>query len=577
MRAKVHDQVVAKDRGLRSGRSAALALAVALAALAGWPLHAAADVVIWDGGGTDTNWGTSANWSTDTVPATTDTAQFDSNTTATLEADHTIQGISLGANTLTLDGGNTLYLNTSGSENITGTGTLSISNGTTLDVRGRYHAGNESFVIEIAGSGVGGAGAIVNTSTSLVNANGFSNLRLTADATIGGTGRLDFGSGGFIDSQGYTLTKTGTNDVWLGSSAANTNLPFVDVVGGTFGLQGDNVLGSSSTVTVYSGGNLATWSNRQSNNNVVLDGGRLRSNNYNFGNLNATAVWNPGSAGVLAVLSDSSLYTYQANMTLNVPLSGSGNLTRSASSGTPSATYNAFGTENLTLNVSNGAWTGALTNNGGKVTIGHAEALGTSAVTHAFNAGSTLDLNGFDISTQPYTIQLAGTGIPIPVGDLASPTGYDPPGALVNSSYTAAAIGRVTLTADTTIGDGDIVFNGIVDGAFALTKMGSGTLTFNAANSWGGATNVEVGTVVVGTNNALPTTTTVTLGLDAQSATLQLDGNSQTLAGAGRLGHGHRQSGGQRLVDGRRPDAERRLDHDQHVRRYAGRLHLRRQ
>jgi autotransporter-associated beta strand protein len=508
--------------------------------------HVTADTVTWVGGATG-DWGTGSNWSTGSVPAAADTAQFTSPTTVTLAADQTIEGIDFGSNALTLDGSYTLKLNGAGSNNIihTSDGELQIAPGAALDVNGRTHPNVEAYVIEIAGSGPAGDGAILNTGGSLVNTSGFSRLRLAADATIGAWGRLDFGGGGWIDSQGYTLTKTGPADVWLGSPAYNsanpsgtTNLPVVDIEQGTFGLQGSNVLGSSSLVTVEAGGTLATWGSQANNNNVILDGGILRSSHYKFGNFNTTTTWNAGTAGIVDVQADSRLYTREANMVLNVPLSGSGNLERIASTGTPSSSHNAQGTENLTLNGDNAAWTGALTNKAGKVTIGHVNALGTSAVTHTFESGSTLDLAGFDLSGQPYTIELAGEGIPIPVGDPAAPTGYAPPGALINSGATTAAIGPATLTGDTTIGAGDIDFNGVVGGAHGITKFAGGTLALNAANTWGGATNLHEGTIVLGIDNGLPSGTTLTLGNDTTSGTLKLAGNSQTLAGLLTAGTG---------------------------------------
>jgi hypothetical protein len=81
-------------------------------------------------------------------------------------------------------------------------------------------------------------------------------------------------------------------------------------------------------------------------NNMILNGGQLRSVHSNFAADNSTATWNAGSAGILDIQADSTLLTSQANMCLNVPLSGSGNLTRTAST----RSTDAQGTENLMLN-----------------------------------------------------------------------------------------------------------------------------------------------------------------------------------------------------------------------------------
>jgi autotransporter-associated beta strand protein len=62
----------------------------------------------------------------------------------------------------------------------------------------------------------------------------------------------------------------------------------------------------------------------------------------------------------------------------------------------------------------------------------------------------------------------------------------------------------------------------------------TGTLTLNAANQYGGSTFLSAGTTVLGVANALPTTTSVTMGaLTGTNAILDLNGNSQTLTSIG--------------------------------------------
>lgn len=89
----------------------------------------------------------------------------------------------------------------------TGNGTV-VEDGATLDVYSAYKVGsNEDIVIK--GSGVGGLGALVNTGPTAYYNNGYRNLTLAGDATIGGSQRFDMSGNGAYYGNGYTLTKTG--------------------------------------------------------------------------------------------------------------------------------------------------------------------------------------------------------------------------------------------------------------------------------------------------------------------------------------------------------------------------------
>ena len=74
-------------------------------------------------------------------------------------------------------------------------GAVNISNGGSLDLSGITTANSANTFgakqFNIAGSGVGGTGEITN-SGALAQQNALQNVALTADATIGGTGRWDF-------------------------------------------------------------------------------------------------------------------------------------------------------------------------------------------------------------------------------------------------------------------------------------------------------------------------------------------------------------------------------------------------
>ncbi len=95
---------------------------------------------------------------------------------------------------------------------------VTIASGATLDTNGVLTT-NSGYALSIAGSGVGGLGAVVNN--SLVNNTfGFGSATLTANATVGGTGRFDLvrptvAPNGLLNLAGFTLDKIGPNQVGI--------------------------------------------------------------------------------------------------------------------------------------------------------------------------------------------------------------------------------------------------------------------------------------------------------------------------------------------------------------------------
>ena len=122
-------------------------------------------------------------------------------------------------------------------------GDAAVVSGATLDLSGITGGGSPGVGIKnynIAGTGVGGIGAVVNYSTN-VNAflHGFNNVTLTANATIGGNddapsdgttgnsghGRIDIGrdvAGSKLTLNGFTLTKIGSNMVNFAANLTTT-------------------------------------------------------------------------------------------------------------------------------------------------------------------------------------------------------------------------------------------------------------------------------------------------------------------------------------------------------------------
>ena len=325
----------------------------------------------------------------------------------------TLSGVISGtstAGTLTAQGSGTVLLSGinsyTGATNITGGtvqvtnsnslgaipgGAVTISNGGTLDIGGgtanAINFGAKQF--NISGAGVGGNGAIVNSSATNSQNNAFQNITLTGDATIGGTSRWDMRGGAPVLNLGTnTLTKTGSNQVSIvgGTISGDGNIV---VNQGEFAIQTTSNATGAGTFTFNNGTTLGLW--------------------HNTGTVTTAMAFN----GTNTVLNESGASVIGSNLTVN----GTTNFNILNAGTTPSLTLNGQLAINGAANFNIAAGTsltlaGPLAGSGTATMIG-ADATGILALgaNQLFNgtlnlASGTLDLAGFNLTLN--TLHITG-------------------------------------------------------------------------------------------------------------------------------------------------------------------------
>jgi fibronectin-binding autotransporter adhesin len=203
----------------------------------------------------------------------------------------------------------------------TAAGGTTLAAGATLDVNA-LNLGAES--VTVGGAGVGGAGAIINSSsTAAQNALRFVNL--TADTTVGGTGRWDIRANpsGELRTGGnpFNLTKVGNNQVSLVDLVVDPALGNINVNSGTFSVELGTAAGDpTKTMTVANNATVQFWARSVPWNKImVLNGGR----NILVGN---------GSAVMAGPVTLNGTVTFETAastaLTVNDPIGGSGALTK---------------------------------------------------------------------------------------------------------------------------------------------------------------------------------------------------------------------------------------------------------
>lgn len=444
---------------------------------------------------------------------------------ATIGANTTVQSAS--GRTMNISGGGTLYIQNGGTvRNPAAANNLfNIIGGTTVNVGtgGTLLAANNQLVI---GSGAGGSGALVvdggtvtNGTSGSTTASAAQNIVLCNSATGSTSGTLTINSGS-VTNHGVGKASGGESGLRFGtSSAGGTPSAVVNLNGGTLTVARvyENSLASIDSTFNFNGGTLkvTTGAGNAANYLTGLDhayvkegGARIDTNGI------ATVIGQTLEHGGIAATD--------------------GGLTKSGSSA-------------LTLGSAN-SYTGITAINVGGLVASTNGALGTTESHTTVASGAALGFSGAYSNAEKIvgsgvgnTSAISGTFTAVQRGFVQSVSGSN--SFAGNIEISATGISRIgtqdgaslTLTGSITRGSG-------VSGVSVLFRTGTSgdfvTLS-NSGNNWDldtviftGATSAAGG-VRLGTDNALPTSTSVVAGGNSTGSgtTLDLNGFDQTLAG----------------------------------------------
>lgn len=462
-----------------------------------WPLIVVALVVsfqtaqgapiYWDGTTNPGDWGTPANWSTDTAnpaldpasaPGAADVATFTIDGIATaqtvnMNGTQSALGLATRAQTAitTIQGGGTnqtLNLGTSGINHVAGglvVGSTTAGQQVAISLQGAQSWTSSA-------SGTGAAGLQVRNDVS-IGAGGNQTLTLT------GT-NVSPSIGGIIsDGAGVLSILKNSTSAWT-LSGANSYTGTTTVSGGTLRIQNASGLGHTSGATNVTSGQV------ELTNGITVTGESitLAGGGNNSGALQATSGSTATWAGPVTLGSSVRIGGGGggSSLTLTGPITGANPVFISVANGSGSVTFSAA--------AGNNTYSGNTSLIRGTLKLGADNTLPTGTIVDVAQTTaadqSTFDLNGFNQT----------------IGGLQH-SGDTTNG---NATVTNSAAGPVkTLTinqAGTSSYGTKSNSTGVITGNLALIKSGAGSLTLTGANSYTGGTTLSGGVLAASVNSA---------------------------------------------------------------------------
>ena len=504
---------------------------------------------------------------------------------------------------ITLYGGTLNFANGSlGSGTLTfaGGSTLQYAGGNTQDVSGQIQAIPTGVVATIDtgantvsfGTGLTGSGGLTKAGAGTLNLTGANTytgstgvnagtLILSGAGTMVGQGGAAIVNGNFVvasTASGPIFNVSGSTNAtnfWIGgappSTAGVANVYIAPQVTGTVEQTNSQTIaiGAYGAGTVFQeSGTLSYGGTNSAGISLGLDGGD--------GTLNVSSP--PGAAsissvttgtGALAIASTQSSDVGTLNVnggTVRVTASTAGSNFQVGGTGGGQAIVNLNGGTLQTQNWLVGGSTVApvLNFNGGTLQANQASTnfLNSTAktpdtVVKIFANGGTIDTNGNNITITEALANASGTGVTGVSFTSTSDIFTVPPTVTFSGDATGYAtldsnglVNGIAVTNGGTVSgqtasisgySGALTVNTALNNTGGLTKVGAGTLTLSAANTYAGPTNVQNGTLAL--TGSLSGSTSVTLGsaTGPTSGVLQLGGASavnQTIAGLFTSGSG---------------------------------------
>jgi len=293
-----------------------------------------------------------------------------------------------------------------------------------------------------------------------------------------------------IAGTGFSLTKTGAG--WLSLQGNNTYTGGTTISAGTLELYNSTLLGNvvnNASLVVYNSMD-RTYSGNISGSGSVVKG---------------------ANTGILTLTGNN---TFTGGLTLNGPVSVTSDTNLGAASGSLTLNNESLIT-NTTMTL---ASTRSVVLGAGSIWGGFSPIFGTTLTYDGVISGS-----GGLYKWNSGTLTL--TGASTYTGDTTIGYGTLQIGA---NGTTGSILGNIVDHATLAFARSDnVTFANIISGTGRLVQAGSGALTLTGANTYAGTTVVSSGLLRVGTVNALPTTTELTID---SGATLEVLSN-QTIAG----------------------------------------------
>jgi len=492
----------------------------ALFALALGTQRAAAQTFTWNGGGTDDNWSSGANWAGGSAPTEAGSGWDDA----------------------ILEFGGATRLNPI--KNINGgSGGFNVDHITFLSGAGSFILGET-----VGGTGVDMLGVRNSSTWASITNNSTNKQTIGMGLVVRGSSfaaGLDFNTAsGDIEVTGLILNgesgapvrKTGPGVLTLNATAANTYTGATAVNTGVLNIRHGGALGTTGAGTTVAAG-----ARLELEGNITVTGESL-------------AISGDGGNFFGALQSASGDNIWNGSVTLNGTNTrvGANTGTLNIAGAIQDGTLNSILVRNntgTTIFSGNNTYTGDTTVFNGALNIRHANALGTTAAGTSVNNGTALQLqNNIAVGNETLTIGdhgISGTGALRNISGNNSWAGLITMRSSVQSRI-ASDSGTLTLSGGITSPGGNSLYlsgagagevSGPISGVFALFKEGSGRWTLSGANTYTTATNVSSGGLRVTNPLALGTTaagTTVASGARLELAGgITVTGEALTVSGDG--------------------------------------------